>query len=97
MEENMTELLERKDARGRWKLSDAKARFSHVVRLAQKRPQRVTVDGEDAVVIVAASTYDKEHGHRTGEDLVKAFQHSAAVDFDFGREVIGSTAREADL
>lgn len=93
----MTQILERKDARGRWKLSDAKARFSHVVRLAQKRPQRVTVDGEDAVVIVAASTYDKEHGHRTGEDLIKAFQHPAAADFDFGREAIGATVRDVDL
>lgn len=38
-----------------WKLEDAKARFSEVVRLARSEgPQRVTVRGRDAVVVVAA-------------------------------------------
>jgi prevent-host-death family protein len=42
-----------------WKLEDAKARFSEVVRLAQQEgPQRVTVRGRDAVVVVAAETMD---------------------------------------
>jgi prevent-host-death family protein len=40
-----------------WKLQDAKARFSEVVRLARSgTPQIVTVHGEDAVVISAAKT-----------------------------------------
>src|SRR4030081_527856 len=40
---------------GRWRLQDAKARFSEVVREAQQRgPQRVTLHGKDAVVIVGA-------------------------------------------
>ena len=97
MEANVTQLLEKKDARGRWKLSDAKARFSHVVKLAQERPQRVTVDGEDAVVIVAASTYDKEHAHRTGEELVKAFQLPAAADIEFTRDAVSASVRDVDL
>ena len=38
-----------------WKLEDAKARFSEVVRRAQSEgPQRVTVRGKDAVVIISA-------------------------------------------
>jgi len=38
---------------GRWKLEDAKARFSEVVRHAREDgPQRVTVRGQDAVVVM---------------------------------------------
>ncbi len=41
-----------------WKLEDAKARFSEVVRLAREHgPQRVTVRGRDAVVVLAAEEY----------------------------------------
>lgn len=43
-----------------WKLEDAKARFSEVVRLArEKAPQRVTVHGDDAVVVVSARDFAK--------------------------------------
>lgn len=38
-----------------WKLKDAKARFSELVRRAQTEgPQRVTVRGKDAVVVISA-------------------------------------------
>lgn len=38
-----------------WKLEDAKARFSEVVRRARSEgPQRVSVRGKDAVVVIAA-------------------------------------------
>jgi antitoxin Phd len=41
-----------------WKLEDAKARFSEVVRLAEQGvPQRVSVRGREAVVILSAKTY----------------------------------------
>jgi prevent-host-death family protein len=41
-----------------WKLQDAKARFSEVVRLAQQGvPQRVSVRGREAVVILSAQAY----------------------------------------
>jgi antitoxin Phd len=43
-----------------WKLEDAKARFSEVVRLAREEvPQRITVRGEDAVVIISAQEFAK--------------------------------------
>jgi len=39
----------------RWKLEDAKARFSEVVRRARSEgPQRVTVRGKNAVVVISA-------------------------------------------
>lgn len=40
-----------------WKLEDAKARFSEVVRCAQEKPQHVTVRGKEAVVVVSAQLF----------------------------------------
>lgn len=43
-----------------WKLEDAKARFSEVVRRARAiGPQRVTVRGEPAVVVIDAAELDR--------------------------------------
>ena len=43
-----------------WPLGRAKARFSEVVRLARSgQPQRVTVHGRDAVVIVASTEFER--------------------------------------
>ena len=43
-----------------WKLEDAKARFSEVVRRARTEgPQRVTVRGKDAVVVISAEELDR--------------------------------------
>ena len=41
-----------------WKLEEAKARFSELVRRARERgPQRVTVRGQDAVVVLSAADF----------------------------------------
>lgn len=95
MEDPIAQIL--KNKRRRWKLTDAKARFSEVVKLAQKSPQRVTVDGEDAVVIVAAATYDEEHAHQTGRELVEAFQHPAVAGLEFDREPVTASVRDVEL
>jgi len=45
---------------GRWKLEDAKARFSELVRRANDEgPQTVTVRGREAVVVLGAAEYEK--------------------------------------
>ena len=45
---------------GRWKLEDAKACFSEVVRHARSEgPQRVSVRGRDAFVIISAEEFDR--------------------------------------
>jgi prevent-host-death family protein len=67
-----------------WKLQDAKARFSEIVRRAQTEgPQHVTVHGKDAVVIVSADEYakraQKKGGMRTGADLVAAMQQAGKL------------------
>ncbi len=66
---------------GTWKLQDAKARFSEVVKRAQSEgPQRVTVHGRDAVVVVSAAEFEKSAPQtsdtRTGEELIKAMQQA---------------------
>src|ERR1700752_904590 len=54
----------------RWKLQDAKARFSEVVRRARAgEPQTVTVHGEPAVVITAAK---KSRTVESNDDLTMA-------------------------
>ena len=45
---------------GTWKLEDAKARFSEVVRRAQSEgPQRVTLRGREAVVVISVDELDR--------------------------------------
>lgn len=59
-----------------WKLEDAKARFSEVVRLAEQGvPQRVSVRGREAVVILSAQAYAR---------LVPAARGSLAALFGEG-------------
>ena len=54
---------------GGWKLEDAKARFSEVVRRAHSEgPQRVTVRGRDAVVVVAVEEFERLQ-HPTPDSL----------------------------
>lgn len=45
---------------GLWKLEDAKARFSEMVRHAREDgPQRVTVRGQDAVVVMSVEDFER--------------------------------------
>ena len=81
----------------RWRLTDAKARFSELVKLAHERPQRVTVDGVDSVVVVDAATYDREHSVRTGADLIAVFSHPAVAEFEFGRDTVVGEHRTFEL
>ncbi|TMJ19973.1 MAG: type II toxin-antitoxin system Phd/YefM family antitoxin [Alphaproteobacteria bacterium] len=48
------------ERKGRWKLEDAKARFSEVVRrAASEGPQTVTVRGREAAVVLSSEQYEK--------------------------------------
>ena len=80
----------------RWKLEDAKARLSEVVRLAATNgPQLVTIRGKDAAVILAPEEYKqllpKPKGHLP---LVRFLQGlgldrlDIARDSDTGREIV---------
>lgn len=81
-----------------WRLQDAKARFSEVVRLARERgPQRVTVHGRDAVVVVAAEAFDRLQPPLTGEAIVEALQRSPLAEVEIERVSVGGPVREVEL
>src|SRR5207302_9378877 len=71
---------------GMWSLQDAKAQFSELVRMARARgPQRVTVHGRDAVVVIDAADYDRQHQPASGRLLVEILAASPLRDVEFGR------------
>jgi antitoxin Phd len=66
-----------------WKLEDAKARFSEVVRLAQGRgPQKVTLRGRDAVVVLAAADYARLASAAVSPSLAALFAASPLARAD---------------
>lgn len=77
-----------------WKLEDAKARFSEVVRRARSEgPQRVTVRGKDAVVIISAEEFDQLLPRKKRLPFVPFMEslHVEGLDLsrepDYGRDV----------
>jgi antitoxin Phd len=81
----------------RWKLEDAKARLSEVVRRAgTKGPQLVTIRGKEAAVILAPEQYKqllpKAKGHKP---LVQFLQGLGLAGVDIERQT--DTGRDIDL
>ncbi|NKJ45092.1 MULTISPECIES: type II toxin-antitoxin system Phd/YefM family antitoxin [unclassified Novosphingobium] len=78
-----------------WKLEDAKARFSEVVRRAQSEgPQRVTVRGRDAVVVISVAELDRLLPPDPGKPAFLPFLEGLGLDglnvereVDLGRDV----------
>jgi prevent-host-death family protein len=71
----------------RWKLEDAKARFSEVVRRAeQDGPQTVTVRGREAVVVVGAAQFAKLQPSAKREPLVDFLKGLDLEGLDLTRE-----------
>jgi prevent-host-death family protein len=81
-----------------WRLQDAKARFSELVRLAQEAgPQRVTIRGKDAVVIIASKEFDRLCHPATGADLVRAMADPRVRDIDFEHSKPRPPVRDVNL
>ena len=94
----MTSHSHLKGSGNRWRLQDAKARLSEVVRRArQSGPQRVTVHGRDAVVVVRAEEFDQMRQPVSGRDIVAAFASSPLADVSFDRLSVKSRVRDIDL
>lgn len=83
-------------ARGAWKLEDAKARFSELVRcVRQDGPQSVTVRGEPAVVVVDAAEYARLTSRKPDLPLVGFLERLDLGGLDLEREP--DVGREVDL
>jgi prevent-host-death family protein len=88
----------RSQSDNRWRLQDAKARLSEVVRQAQQRgPQRVTLHGRDAVVVVRADEFDRMRRPISGRDIVAALATSPLTDVNFERLTNKSPVRDISL
>ncbi len=73
----------------RWRLQDAKARLSEVVRQAREHgPQWLTVCGRDAVVVVCAEEFDRMQRPVSGRDIVDALAASPLAEVNFERVTI---------
>lgn len=72
-----------------WKLEDAKARFSEVVRRAREEgPQRVTYRGKDAVVVIAVDELKRLlPAERPEQSLIDFLQGTALAEIDIRREL----------
>jgi prevent-host-death family protein len=82
----------------RWRLQDAKARLSEVVRQARERgPQRVTLHGRDAVVVVRAEEFDRMRRPVSGRDIVDALATSPLAGVNFERLTVVSPIRDVSL
>lgn len=71
-----------------WKLEDAKARFSEVVRLARSDgPQRVSVRGKDAVVVMSVEELERLRPTPPRQPLVAFLETLKLGDLEFDREL----------
>ena len=81
-----------------WKLEDAKSRFSEVVRLAkQSEPQRITVRGEDAVVIISSQLFEKLMPLLAQPSLHALLSQSPLSKLEFEIESVQSPVREIEF
>lgn len=79
-----------------WKLEEAKARFSEVVRRAQAiGPQRVTVRGEPAVVVIDAAELERLAPSADRTPLVQFLESLGLGDLDLARP--RDTGRDVEL
>ena len=78
-----------------WKLEDAKARFSEVVRLAQNvNPQLVTVRGKEAVVVLSAGEFAKLLPLMAQPNIHELLSQSPLNRLDFEQSSVQSPVRE---
>jgi antitoxin Phd len=81
-----------------WKLQDAKAHFSQVVREAREQgPQRVTLHGKDAVVILSAEDYARLAPVAAQPSLHALLSSSLLWDLDYEHGSVRSPVRDVEL
>ena len=60
-------------------------------------PQRVTLHGKDAAVIVGADEFDRLQNPLSGRDLVKMLAGSPLADVEFDRLTVRAKVRDIEL
>lgn len=87
-----------RDRLGHWRLQDAKARFSELVRRVRSDgPQHVTVHGRDEVVVISGEEFRRLKGDLTGTALIAAMQASPHREINIEPERWPMPVREVDL
>mgnify|MGYP003934349051 CR=1 FL=1 len=83
---------------GAWKLQDAKARFSELVRLAAEAgPQHVTVNGKEKAVVLSADDYRRLRGEPMGDALVRLLAETDLNDVEFEHAKTRGPVRDIEL
>jgi prevent-host-death family protein len=83
---------------GQWRLQDAKAHFSELVRRVHSDgPQHVTVHGRDEVVVISAHEFRRLKGDLTGAALIAVMQASPHREIDIEPERTAMPVREVVL
>ncbi|RTL71599.1 MAG: type II toxin-antitoxin system Phd/YefM family antitoxin [Hyphomicrobiales bacterium] len=81
-----------------WRLQDAKARFSELVRRAKEDgPQHVTLHGREEAVILSTAEFQKLKGTLTGAALVDLFRSSPLREVEFGASSVRAPVRDVKL
>ena len=81
-----------------WKLEDAKARLSEIVRKARDEgPQRVAIRGRDVVVVIASDQFNTLQAQAARGSLGGLLVDSPLRDLEFGEEGVESPIREIEL
>jgi antitoxin Phd len=86
-------------SKGEWQLQTAKARFSELFRKAlADGPQRITRNGRDTVVVVAADEFDRLiRRSKQPESLVEFFRKSPLVGSGINLERERTVGRKVEL
>lgn len=88
----------RASRRAPWKLEEAKARFSELVRAARAEgPQHVTVYGKDAVVVLSAEDYSRLKPLADQPSLHALLSQSPLRDLDFESGAVRGPVRDVPL
>jgi antitoxin Phd len=81
-----------------WKMQDAKAEFSRVVRLAREvGPQIVTYRGRDAVVVVDAATFAAQTGGVRRPKLSDVMRSMPKADVSFEHPRVPVRMRDTEF
>jgi antitoxin Phd len=81
-----------------WKLEDAKAKFSELVRQARTgEPQLVTVHGREAVIVISVEEFARISPLQGSLSLHEFLSQSPLSDLDFEREPLLSPIRDVEL